>query len=97
MHHEEEEAFEEMEAGAALRYHGVRLYLDTANAAQLEKWLKTGLFYGVTTNPTVLKRDGVKCEKGALIKLAGLVRDSWRMPHITVAPPTALPPTRLTI
>jgi len=34
----------------------VRLYLDTADRSAAESLLSTGLFYGVTTNPTILQR-----------------------------------------
>jgi TalC/MipB family fructose-6-phosphate aldolase len=34
----------------------VRLYLDTADRSAAESLLATGLFYGVTTNPTILQR-----------------------------------------
>ena len=39
----------------------MRLYLDSADYEQWKKWAETGMFYGFTTNPTILKRDGVKC------------------------------------
>ena len=32
----------------------IRLYLDSAKRGELDEWLTTGLFYGITTNPTVL-------------------------------------------
>jgi transaldolase len=34
----------------------VRLYLDTADRSAAESLLATGLFYGLTTNPTILQR-----------------------------------------
>jgi TalC/MipB family fructose-6-phosphate aldolase len=37
----------------------MRLYLDTADRASAEDWLGTGLFEGVTTNPTILQRSGL--------------------------------------
>jgi transaldolase len=37
----------------------MRLYLDTADRAAAESLLATGLFAGVTTNPTILQRAGV--------------------------------------
>jgi TalC/MipB family fructose-6-phosphate aldolase len=36
----------------------LRLYLDTADRAAAEELLATGLFAGVTTNPTILQRAG---------------------------------------
>ena len=38
---------------------GVRLYLDTADRAAAEDLLATGLFAGLTTNPTILQRAGL--------------------------------------
>lgn len=38
-----------------------RLYLDSANVTQWELWMSTGLFYGVTTNPSILERDEQRC------------------------------------
>jgi TalC/MipB family fructose-6-phosphate aldolase len=37
----------------------VRLYLDTADRAAAEDLLHTGLFAGLTTNPTILQRSGL--------------------------------------
>jgi transaldolase len=37
----------------------VRLYLDTAERAAAEDLLATGLFAGLTTNPTILQRSGL--------------------------------------
>ena len=48
----------------------LRLYLDTAEVAEWEHWLPTGLFYGVTCNPLLLERAGIKCEPDTLIALA---------------------------
>lgn len=39
----------------------LRLYLDTAEVAQWQTWLPTGLFYGVTCNPLLLERATVAC------------------------------------
>lgn len=48
----------------------MRLYLDSADAAQWEAWAAAGLFYGITTNPTILKRDGVACTIKSMRSLA---------------------------
>jgi len=37
----------------------MRLFLDSANLTQLRPLLKTGVFYGVTTNPVILKESGL--------------------------------------
>ncbi|MGI8503904.1 MAG: transaldolase family protein [Hassallia sp.] len=50
-------------------YKGIRLFIDTADTQQWQHWLPTGLFYGVTTNPLLL-RDKVPCEVSQLKALA---------------------------
>ena len=47
-----------------------RLLLDSADRAAHERWLPTGLFYGVTTNPTILRRSGLACDVGTVRALA---------------------------
>lgn len=47
----------------------LRLFLDTADVREWEKWLPTGTFYGVTTNPVLLERAGVECSIDALSRL----------------------------
>lgn len=47
-----------------------RLFLDSANQKEWEKWVETGLFYGFTTNPTILKRDNVACTAPSMRQLA---------------------------
>ncbi|WP_299485254.1 transaldolase family protein [Acaryochloris sp. IP29b_bin.137] len=37
------------------------LFLDTADLAAWDYWLSKGLFYGVTTNPTLLERATIPC------------------------------------
>eukprot|EP01037_Dinobryon_pediforme_P012254 gene12254-12341_t len=50
----------------------IRLFLDTADSAEWAKWLPTGLFFGVTTNPVLLKAAGVTCSHVALQGLVDL-------------------------
>jgi transaldolase len=38
----------------------LRLFLDTASTLQWDAWAGSGLFYGYTTNPSILLRDGVR-------------------------------------
>ena len=47
----------------------IRLFLDSANRADWGEWLSSGLFYGVTTNPTLLEAAGVACAIDALERL----------------------------
>ena len=53
---------------------GPRLFLDTADEAAWAKWLPTGLFYGVTTNPTILRRSD---QEGTLENLRSLARTAF--------------------
>ncbi len=48
----------------------IRLFLDTADTTQWQKWLPTGLFYGVTTNPLLLEKAQVTCSVEQLKELA---------------------------
>ncbi len=36
------------------------IFLDSGNISEIEKYLKMGIIRGVTTNPTILLKDGVK-------------------------------------
>ena len=47
-----------------------RFFLDTASAAEYAALLPSGMFHGVTSNPTILQRDGVPCTIPALHALA---------------------------
>ncbi|HET8726932.1 MAG TPA: transaldolase family protein [Alphaproteobacteria bacterium] len=49
---------------------GLRLFLDTADVTVWADWLPVGIFYGVTTNPTLLQRAGVRCTVPSLRDLA---------------------------
>lgn len=49
---------------------GLRFLLDTADRAAWTQWLPLGCFYGVTTNPTLLKAADVPCSVTALTRLA---------------------------
>ncbi len=48
----------------------LRLFLDSADLAQWQRWLPTGLFHGVTTNPTILRSIGLECTPETLQALA---------------------------
>jgi transaldolase len=47
----------------------IRLYLDSAKRHEWDEWLATGLFYGITTNPSVLAAAGVACRISSLTDL----------------------------
>lgn len=53
-----------------MEFSTLRLYVDSANTNDWEKYLPTGIFYGVTTNPTLLKKSGVEFKISHLAKLA---------------------------
>jgi len=55
-----------LNAGAS----GLKLFLDTADREQWRTYFRTGVFWGITTNPTILERDGVKCNTDSLRELA---------------------------
>ncbi len=54
----------------ALPKSSLRLMLDSADSAEWEQWLPTGMLYGITTNPLLLKRSQVPCQVDALKALA---------------------------
>ena len=44
----------------------MEIFVDSASTAEIEKWLKMGIADGVTTNPSIMLKDGVyDMEKGA--------------------------------
>lgn len=49
---------------------GLRLYLDSADEKQWQRWLPAGLFYGVTCNPLLLEKAGVACQIAPLKRLS---------------------------
>jgi transaldolase len=38
----------------------MKIFLDTADLGEIERWLDQGIVDGVTTNPTIARRDGVR-------------------------------------
>ena len=48
----------------------LRLFLDSADPTAWAQWLPTGLFHGVTTNPTLLKKACQPCNLGQLEALS---------------------------
>mgnify|MGYP001567584785 CR=1 FL=1 len=49
-------------------------FLDTADLVEIERWLKTGLLDGITTNPTILKSAGVTEPMKAWRQIVELIR-----------------------
>jgi transaldolase len=54
----------------------LQLLLDTADPEVWRTWLPSGLFRGVTTNPTLLHRAGQPC---SLVGLRGLAREAFSL------------------
>lgn len=50
-----------------------RLFLDSADIKQWERWAPTGTLYGFTTNPLILDRDGVPCTLDSCKQLLSVV------------------------
>jgi len=48
----------------------LRLFLDSADPRDWARWLPSGLFHGITTNPTLLRRAGQACSLEQLGQLS---------------------------
>jgi len=48
----------------------LRLFLDSADPQAWQQWLPSGLFHGVTTNPTLLRRAAQACSLDGLAELS---------------------------
>ncbi len=61
------------------------IFLDTGKIEEVEKYMKMGIIHGVTTNPTILFKDGVsgglEGVKQRSIEIAKLIAGCT--PHIT--------------
>lgn len=53
----------------------MRLILDSADVEEWGQWFPTGVFHGVTTNPSILEKDGVECSVEGLRKLVKQARE----------------------
>jgi transaldolase len=53
------------------------IFLDTGNLKEIEKYLKMGIIRGVTTNPTIMLKDGItgglKGVKQRAVEIAGMI------------------------
>jgi transaldolase len=54
---------------------GPRLFLDSADTAVWKRWLPSGIFHGVTTNPLLIERASLPCEVPTLARLAACAAD----------------------
>ena len=48
----------------------MKIFLDSANIKEIEKWLCYGIVDGVTTNPSIMLKDGIYNIEEGVKKLA---------------------------
>lgn len=46
------------------------LFLDSSNIVEIKKYMSQGIIKGVTTNPTIMKKDGIKNIDDAIVNIA---------------------------
>lgn len=51
----------------------MQIFLDSASVPEVQKWLNSSLIDGVTTNPSLMYRDGEFDQKAGALKLASLI------------------------
>ncbi len=51
----------------------MEIFIDSANVTEIEKWLGMGIIDGVTTNPSILLKDGIRDMEKEAKKIAALV------------------------
>ncbi|MFC1904346.1 transaldolase family protein [Chloroflexota bacterium] len=51
----------------------MEIFIDSASITEIEKWLKTGVVDGVTTNPSIMLNDGVYNAEAGAKEIAALV------------------------
>jgi len=51
----------------------MEIFIDSASISEIEKWLKMGIVDGVTTNPSIMLKDGVYNMKAGARDIAALV------------------------
>ncbi len=51
----------------------MEIFLDTSKVEEIEKWLNQGIIDGVTTNPSILLKDGSRDLKASAKKIASLI------------------------
>jgi len=54
----------------------MQIFIDSANTTEIEKWLNMGVIDGVTTNPSIMLKEGVYDAKAGAKEVAALVRPS---------------------
>src|SRR5579864_1805074 len=53
----------------------MEIFIDSSNREEIQKWLEQGVVDGVTTNPSIMFKDGVKDLEEGTRRLAGLLGD----------------------
>ena len=51
----------------------MKIFLDSANISEIEKWLDSSLIDGVTTNPSIMYKDGVLDLQEGIHRIASLI------------------------
>ena len=51
----------------------MEIFIDSANTTEIEKWLKMGVIDGVTTNPSIMLKDGVYDAEAGAKEIAALI------------------------
>ncbi len=52
----------------------MEIFIDTANVAEIKRWLRYGVIDGVTTNPTIMLKDGAYDAEARAREIAALVK-----------------------
>jgi transaldolase len=52
----------------------MKVFIDSANVEEIKKWLRMGVIDGVTTNPSIMFKDGVYDAEAGAKKIATLVK-----------------------
>ena len=51
----------------------MEIFIDSANITEIEKWLSMGVIDGVTTNPSIMLKDGIYDAEAGAKEIAALV------------------------
>lgn len=65
----------------------MKIFLDTAHLVDIQKWHKTGLIDGVTTNPSLLSKETGSDPKKLLLELCALMKEGEVSIEVTESAP----------
>lgn len=51
----------------------MKIFIDSANIAEIKKWMERGIADGVTTNPSIMLKDGIPDIKKGAVEIAKLI------------------------